>query len=301
MSCKRDFAQAAQGGAAGGVPTDMAIVPDRIARFQEIMAAGTDVTAMNRAVLEQVVSTAPPEVAWGLRLCALAHWFNAGILALLADAELATATAGAGTPASACPPGDPSPAHGVMEQMAAYPFVQPRVGGGYVYNESERAALLAWWGEDAGRHERRRALSGRLQAHFLALAGETEDAERAFLLRAEALYHQALAEPEASIAALRQLFQEQEGNLACQEHLLRTLEEHGDDLGQEQRQWLRYYRGRMHLSLGNTLQGAMAWWQLINEGMPPELWEEMEEWLVRDTSHIVEVISKGGLYDRKNC
>jgi len=57
----------------------------------------------------------------------------------------------------------------LLERIAAFSFVMPRQGGGYVYHEATRARLLDWWRRPENR-PRFAVLSGRLARHYLALA-----------------------------------------------------------------------------------------------------------------------------------
>ena len=53
--------------------------------------------------------------------------------------------------------------------MAAFSFVMPREGGGYVYHEATRVRLLDWWRKPESQ-KRFAALSDRLARYSLALA-----------------------------------------------------------------------------------------------------------------------------------
>jgi len=107
-----------------------------------------------RALLDLTLQAAPPDVADAVRACALPAWFDAGLLALLTEKDEREAAA-------------------LLEQVAAFSFVLPRDGGGYVYHEATRARLRDWWREPQ-RRAHFAALSERLARHYLPLAYEQD-------------------------------------------------------------------------------------------------------------------------------
>ena len=118
--------------------------------LRDLLAQGLSDEELARALLDLTLQAAPPEVADAVRVCAIPAWFDASLLALLTDQdekEIIT----------------------LLEQVAAFSFVLPRDGGGYVYHEATRARLLDWWREPENR-PRFAALNERLARHYLALA-----------------------------------------------------------------------------------------------------------------------------------
>ena len=107
-----------------------------------------------RALLDLTLQAAPPDVADAVRACALPAWFDAGLLALLTEKDEQEAAA-------------------LLAQVAAFSFVLPRDGGGYVYHEATRARLRDWWQEPQHR-QRFTALNERLARYYLPLAYEQD-------------------------------------------------------------------------------------------------------------------------------
>ena len=113
--------------------------------LRDLLAQGLSDEELARALLDLTLQAAPPEVADAVRVCAIPAWFDASLLALLTDQdekEIIT----------------------LLEQVAAFSFVLPRDGGGYVYHEATRARLLDWWREPENR-PRFAALNERLARH----------------------------------------------------------------------------------------------------------------------------------------
>jgi len=123
-----------------------------------------------RALLDLTLQAAPPKVADAICVCALPAWFDAELLALLTEPL---------SPPDEEPEGEQSlpPRRGeleegsLLERIAAFSFVMPRQGGGYVYHEATRERLLDWWRKPENR-PRFAALADRLGRHYLALAEE---------------------------------------------------------------------------------------------------------------------------------
>ena len=128
---------------------------DALSALRDLAARGLSEEETARALLDLTLQAAPPDLADAVRLCALPAWFDAGLLALLAEKAEEDAAA-------------------LLEQIAGFSFVLPRrQGGGYVYHEATRARLLDGWREP-GQRERFAALTGRLARHYLALAAEQD-------------------------------------------------------------------------------------------------------------------------------
>ena len=180
---------------------------DVLTALRDLAARGLSDEDTARALLDLTLQAAPPEVADAVRVCALPAWFDADLLALLsrplspADEEPEGEHSfpsrgeklGESQPlpphreepeeSQPLPPhrgelegGQPLPPHrgeleggSLLERVAAFSFVMPRQGGGYVYHEATRARLLDWWRKPENR-PRFAALSDRLARHYLALA-----------------------------------------------------------------------------------------------------------------------------------
>jgi len=105
-----------------------------------------------RVLLDLTLQAAPPDLSDAVRVCAIPAWFDAGLLALLTDQDEEEAAA-------------------LLEQIAAFSFVLPREGGGYVYQRATRVRLLDWWQEPE--HAQRFAvLNDCLAQRYLALVRE---------------------------------------------------------------------------------------------------------------------------------
>jgi tetratricopeptide (TPR) repeat protein len=130
-------------------------------------------------LLDLTLQAAPPELADAVRVCAIPAWFDAELLTLLLEKEVETGPLvgrfltriqriiGRRT-AKRIPE-----ASALLEQVAAFSFVLPREGGGYVYHEATRARLLDWW-RDPVHRQRFAALNDRLARRYLALAREQD-------------------------------------------------------------------------------------------------------------------------------
>ncbi len=129
---------------------------EALSALRDLAARGLSDEEISRALLELTLQAAPPALADAVRLCALPAWFDAELLALLSAPE---------------PPLQPEEATALVEEIAAFSFVLPRQGGGYVYHEATRERLLDWWRgpENQGRYA---AKALRLADHFLTLAKE---------------------------------------------------------------------------------------------------------------------------------
>jgi len=124
--------------------------------LHDLRSRGLSDEALARALLDLTLQAAPPDVADAVRVCAIPAWFDAELLALLLSLPPHRGELEGGA---------------LLEQIAAFSFVQPREGGGYVYHEATRARLLDWWRE-AEHRQRFAKLNERLARHYLALAHE---------------------------------------------------------------------------------------------------------------------------------
>jgi len=120
--------------------------------LHDLLSQGLSNEEIARALLDLTLQAAPPDLADAIRVYAIPAWFDPGHLAFLADQGQEEAAA-------------------LLEQVAAFSFVLPREGGGYVYHEATRARLLDWWREPDNR-PRFAELSERLAYPYLALARE---------------------------------------------------------------------------------------------------------------------------------
>jgi len=120
--------------------------------LRDLLSRGLSAEEIARALLDLTLQATPPDLAEAVRVCAIPAWFDAGHLAFLAEKDEEQAAA-------------------LLEQIAAFSFVLPREGGGYVYHEATRARLLDWWREPDHR-PRFAALNDRLARLYLALARE---------------------------------------------------------------------------------------------------------------------------------
>jgi len=154
---------------------------DVLSTLRDLAARGLSDEETARALLDLTLQAAPPEVADAVRVCALPAWFDAELLSLLSRPL---------SPADEEPEGEQSlPSHrgepeegqplppvrgeleegSLLERVAAFSFVLPRQGGGYVYHEATRARLLDWWRKPENR-PRFAALVDRLSRYYLLLA-----------------------------------------------------------------------------------------------------------------------------------
>ena len=157
---------------------------DVLTALRDLASRGLSDEETARALLDLTLQAAPPEVADAVRVCALPAWFDADLLALLTE-SLSPADEEGPEGEQSIPPrrGEAEesqplpPVRGeleegsLLERIAAFSFVMPRQGGGYVYHEATRARLLDWWREPE-RGQRFAALSDRLARPYLALARE---------------------------------------------------------------------------------------------------------------------------------
>ena len=136
--------------------------------LRNLLSRGVSEEELARALLDLTLQAAPPEVADAVRVCALPAWFDADLLVLLTEPV---------SPPNEEPEGEQSlpPRRGeleegsLLERVAAFSFVMPRQGGGYVYHEATRARLLDWWRKPENR-PRFAALVDRLARYYLVLA-----------------------------------------------------------------------------------------------------------------------------------
>ncbi len=148
--------------------------------LRDLLAQGLSDEELARALLELTLQAAPPAVADAVRVCALPAYFDAEMLALLLQplppdqkrlAKLLERLLAQIGQSPQPTPEQREAAAVLLERVAAFSFVLPREGGGYVYHESTRARLLDWWRLPQNR-ARYAALTDRLADHFIALAEE---------------------------------------------------------------------------------------------------------------------------------
>ncbi|MDY7042279.1 MAG: hypothetical protein SVX38_15600, partial [Chloroflexota bacterium] len=152
--------------------------------LRDLRSQGLPEEELARALLDLTLQAAPPDVADAVRVCAIPAWFDAELLALLLATPPGKLRNLTPRPPSLSGKGEFPPLlvgegpgerlleiAALLEQVAAFSFVQPREAGGYVYHEATRARLLDWWREAENR-QRFAALNERLAQHYLALARE---------------------------------------------------------------------------------------------------------------------------------
>ena len=148
--------------------------------LRDLLAQGLSDEELARALLELTLQAAPPDLAEAVRLCALPAYFDAEMLALLLQplppdqkrlAKLLERLLAQIGQSPQPTPEQREAAAVLIERVAAFSFVLPREGGGYVYHESTRARLLDWWRLPQNR-DRYAALTDRLAQHYITLACE---------------------------------------------------------------------------------------------------------------------------------
>jgi hypothetical protein len=198
--------------------------------------SGDLITSTFRGILAE----AGPRQAEVLRRCAVARWWDLGVLAALRERDDGNAR--------------------VLELLAGYSFVRPIGGGRYAYPDEVRAAMLAEW--RAEQPELLRTINRRLGAHFEArVAAVQRDgrvkmtvADRApgpwttgdwELWEREALYHRLMVDPRDGVERLRAAFDAAEASyrLADAEALVQLAS--AVPLDEPGRLWLRYMRARL--------------------------------------------------------
>jgi tetratricopeptide (TPR) repeat protein len=215
------------------------------------------------ATFERVLAEAGPRQAAVLRRCAVPHWFDAGVLALLRER--------------------PDGNERVLEQLAAYSFVRPVGPGRYAYQEDVRAALLAAW--RAEQPAELADLHRQLFAHFAARTAATPATDVKLpnvtismrpagdwdLWAREALYHQLHADPAAGLDALRAAFDaaERDHRLGDADALLLTAADAPLDAAGAQ--WLRYLRARLARASLRLDDAAGQLETLLSEELAPPL------------------------------
>lgn len=142
-------------------------------RLRELAAGAAGDENWEDALLELVLAAAGPALAEALQLCAVPHWFDAGLLAAALDLPEAKAAA-------------------LVSEISELSFVYPRDSDGYVFHEMVRDRLLARWREPD------RAEAWRRTSQLLWTELETRlegAAARSSALVSEAIFHQLRAEP----------------------------------------------------------------------------------------------------------
>ena len=219
--------------------------------------------ALIAATFARVLAEAGPRQAAVLRRCAVPHWFDAEVLALLRER--------------------PDGNERVLEQLAAYSFVRLVGPGRYAYQEDVRAALLAAW--RAEQPDELAELHRQLYAHFAARAAATPATDLQLpnakitmrpagdwdLWVREALYHQLHADPAAGLDALRAAFDaaERDHRLGDADALLLTAADAPLDAAGAQ--WLRYLRGRLARASLRLNDAASQLEALLGEELAPPL------------------------------
>ncbi|MFN8568869.1 MAG: hypothetical protein U0Z44_15440 [Kouleothrix sp.] len=158
----------------------------------------TQPDALIAATFRQVLDEAGPRQAAVLQYCAIPHWFDAEVLAVLRERADGNDR--------------------VIELLRGYSFVRPVGAGRYAYQDDVRAALLAEW--RAERASELGLINRRLAAHFAARVAAEQSHEvqlpavtitmrpacRVDVWRREALYHLLQADPAAGPAQLRDAY-----------------------------------------------------------------------------------------------
>ena len=155
-----------------------------LSALRDLASRGLSDEETARALLDLTLQAAPPEVADAVRVCALPAWFDADLLALLTESlspadeegpegeQSIPPRRGEAEESQSLPPVRGELEEGsLLERIAAFSFVMPRQGGGYVYHEATRERLLDWWRKPENRL-RFAALVDRLARLYLALAEE---------------------------------------------------------------------------------------------------------------------------------
>ena len=159
---------------------------DVLSALRDLASRGLSDEETARALLDLTLQAAPPEVADAVRVCALPAWFDADLLALLTESlspadeegpegeQSIPPRRGEAEESQSLPPVRGELEEGsLLERIAAFSFVMPRQGGGYVYHEATRERLLDWWRRPENR-PRFAALADRLARYYLALAEEQD-------------------------------------------------------------------------------------------------------------------------------
>ena len=157
-----------------------------LSALRDLASRGLSDEEIARALLDLTLQAAPPEVADAVRVCALPAWFDADLLALLTESlspadeegpegeQPISPRRGEAEESQPLPPVRGEPEEGsLLERIAAFSFVMPRQGGGYVYHEATRERLLDWWRKPENR-PRFAMLADCLARHYLALAEEQD-------------------------------------------------------------------------------------------------------------------------------
>lgn len=197
----------------------------------------TQPDALIAATFRQVLDEAGPRQAAVLQYCAIPHWFDAEVLAVLRERADGNDR--------------------VIELLRGYSFVRPVGAGRYAYQDDVRAALLAEW--RAERASELGLINRRLAAHFAARVAAEQSHEVQLpavtitmrphaewdVWRREALYHLLQADPAAGLAQLRDTFEQAEASyrLGEAEALLQVVAD--VPLDQAGERWVRYMRARL--------------------------------------------------------
>lgn len=219
--------------------------------------------ALIAATFERILAEAGPRQAAVLRRCAVPHWFDADVLALLRER--------------------PDGNERVLDQIAAYSFVRSVGPGRYAYQEDVRAALLVAWRAEQPQElaELHRQLFAYFAARTTAIPASDVQLPNAkitvrpasdwALWSREALYHQLHADPAAGLDALRTAFDaaERDYRLGDADALLLTAADVPLDAAGAQ--WLRYLRARLARASLRLDDAAVQLETLLGEELAPPL------------------------------
>jgi tetratricopeptide (TPR) repeat protein len=223
-------------GAAGALNAQINSITDPLLRM--IVSSPDELII---ASLKRVLDESGPRQAEVLRRCAIPHWFDRAVLAVLREREDGNER--------------------VLELLRGYSFVRRLGEDRFAYHDIVRDALLKEWREQ--RPDDLRAINVRLADHFGERVTTTTEGLRALpkgpahttisvmptgeweLWSREALYHMLMADPRAGMAQLDAAFGQAEAahRLADAEALLQlTRDVQLDETG---RLWIRYLRARL--------------------------------------------------------
>jgi tetratricopeptide (TPR) repeat protein len=197
---------------------------------------------------QQFLKTAPARLAEIVRIGALPHWLDEGIVSVLF-------------------PNNPEPGS-VLEELQRLRFVTQAAPGQFVYQSQVRDYMLSLWPKD--QPDLFRQLSARLAGYCQSRTAQPGSALKVFL--PEYIYHLLVAEPSDGIAQLGRLF---EGSvealeLGLAERLSSMAEERRTLLGQ-QVDWLGYYNPRLALARYEIESAIPALSQLVKTAHDPYL------------------------------
>jgi hypothetical protein len=197
---------------------------------------------------QRFLETAPSRLAEMVRVGALPHWLDEGIVSVLF-------------------PNQDEPAS-ILAELQRIRFVTQAAPGQFVYQSQVRDYLLRSWSTD--RPDLFRELSARLAGYCQSRTDQPGSALKVFL--PEYVYHLLAAEPSDGITLLGRLF---EGSvealeLGLAERLSRMAEERQTLLGQRV-DWLGYYNPRLALARYEIEAAIPALSELVKTARDPYL------------------------------